>query len=131
MKISTKEVFDYSEKFKKRVILEIVENRLSYRAAIRKYWGVDSRRDMDRYRSTVRRWVQCYLGKGDDALKRREKPKDIPEEDLPDKPPPQTMEELLKENFELRLEVAYLKKLRALVLAKEAAAKKRRESLQN
>ena len=99
MKISKKEVFDYSEKFKKRVILEIVENRLSYRAAIRKYWGVDSRRDIDRYRSTVRRWVQCYLGKGDDALMRRKKPKDISEESLPAKPPPQTMEELLKENL--------------------------------
>jgi len=131
MKISTKEVFDYSEKFKKRVILEIVENRLGYRAAVRKYWGVDSRRDIDRYRSTVRRWVQCYLGKGEDVLKHTEKTKDIPEESLPDKPPPQTMEELLKENFELRMEVAYLKKLRALVLAKEAAAKKRRQLSRN
>ena len=131
MKISKKEVFDYSEKFKKRVILEIVENRLDYHAAIRKYWGVDGHRDIDRYRSTLRRWVQRYLEKGEDALKRTVKTKDIPEEDLPDKPPPQTMEELLKENFELRLEVAYLKKLRALVLAKEAAAKKRRQLSRN
>ena len=114
MKIQKKEVFVYSEKFKKRVILDIIENRLNYHAAVRKYWGVDNQRDIDRYRSTVQRWVLHYQEKGDDAPMRNVKIKDIPE-DLPDKPPPQAMEELLKENYELRLENAYLKKLRALV----------------
>ena len=130
MKIPTKEVFAYSENFKERVILDIIGNRLDYHAAVRKYWGVDSKRDVDRYRSTVRRWVLHYLEEGDDAPMREVKIKDIPE-DLPDKPPPQNMEELLKENFELRVENAYLKKLRALVQAEEAAERKRRKSSRN
>ena len=131
MKIPKKEVFVYSENFKERVILDIIENRLDYHAAVRKYWGVDGKRDVDRYRSTVRRWVLRHQGRGDDAPMRKVKFKDIPDDDLPDKPPPQTMEELLKENFELRVENAYLKKLRALVQAEEAAERKRRKSSRN
>lgn len=131
MKILKKEVFAYSEKFKERVILDIIENRLNYHAAVRKYWGLDNQRDVDRYRKTVKRWVLRYQGRGDDAPMRKVKFKDIPDDDLPDKPPPQTMEELLKENFELRVENAYLKKLRALVQAEEAAERKRRKSSRN
>ena len=131
MKILKKEVFAYSEKFKERVILDIIENRLNYHAAVRKYWGLDNQRDVDRYRKTVKRWVLRYQGRGDDAPVRKVKFKDIPDDDLPDKPPPQTMEELLKENFELRVENAYLKKLRALVQAEEAAERKRRKSSRN
>ena len=63
MKIPTKEVFAYSENFKERVILDIIENHMDCHAAVRKYWGVESKRDVDRYRTTVRRWVQCYSGK--------------------------------------------------------------------
>lgn len=131
MKILKKEVFAYSEKFKERVILDIIENRLNYHAAVRKYWGLDNQRDVDRYRKTVKRWVLRYQEKGDDAPMRKVKFKDIPDDDLPDKPPPRTMEELLKENFELRVENAYLKKLRALVQAEEAAERKRRKSSRN
>ena len=131
MKILKKEVFAYSEKFKERVILDIIENRLNYHAAVRKYWGLDNQRDVDRYRKTVKRWVLRYQGRGDDAPMRKVKFKDIPDDDLPDKPPPQTMEELLKENFELRVENAYLKKLRALVQAEEAAERKRQKSSRN
>ena len=131
MKILKKEVFAYSEKFKERVILDIIENRLNYHAAVRKYWGLDNQRDVDRYRKTVKRWVLRYQGRGDDAPMRKVKFKDILDDDLPDKPPPQTMEELLKENFELRVENAYLKKLRALVQAEEAAERKRQKSSRN
>ena len=131
MKILKKEVFAYSENFKERVILDIIENHMDCHAAVRKYWGVESKRDVDRYRTTVRRWVQCYSGKGDVAPMRKVKIKDIPDTDLSSKQPPQTIEELLKENYELRLENAYLKKLRALVQAEEAAERKRRKSSRN
>lgn len=104
---------------------------MNYHAAVRKYWGLDNQRDVDRYRKTVKRWVLRYQGRGDDAPMRKVKFKDILDDDLPDKPPPQTMEELLKENFELRVENAYLKKLRALVQAEEAAERKRQKSSRN
>lgn len=73
MKILKKEVFAYSEKFKERVILDIIENRLNYHAAVRKYWGLDNQRDVDRYRKTVKRWVLRYQGRGDDAPMRKVK----------------------------------------------------------
>lgn len=131
MKIPKKEVFDYSEKFKKRVILDIVRNHLDCYAVVRKYWGVESKRDVDRYRSTVRRWVRCYQGKGGPTVAAK-KVKDIPagEKNL-DKQPPKTMKELLEENLRLRMEVEYLKKVQALVRAEEEAAQRRRKSSRN
>ena len=43
----------------------------------------------------------------------------------------QTIEKLLRKNFELRMEVEYLKKWVALVRAEEAAEKKRQKSSRN
>ncbi|GCB03503.1 hypothetical protein PSUB009319_11340 [Ralstonia sp. SET104] len=49
-----------------------------------------------------------------------------PEPVAPQNEDPHTVEQLRKENEYLRAEVAYLKKLRALLQAKEQAAQKKR-----
>lgn len=66
------------------------------------------------------------------ASKPRGRPKKMPIAKPPTKPAAQgqdtrTVEELRKENEYLRAEVAYLKKLDALIQAKKAAARKKRK----
>ncbi len=85
----------------------------------------------------IGQWERCYHSGGLDALapRKRGKPKKMPippdtkPESLPD-PTGRTHDELVAEVGQLRMEVAYLKKLRALVQAqqqqKTATRKKRR-----
>ena len=80
-------------------------------------------------------WERRYHSGGIDALspRPRGRPKTMPQA-KPVQPPvpatpddPRTREQLLKENEYLRAEVAYLKKLDALVQAKKAAQQKKRK----
>jgi transposase len=85
---------------------------------------------------SVARWARLYDEGGIDALapRRRGRPRNMatskPEKPTEDKAADtRTREDLLKENEYLRAEVAYLKKLDALLLAKkQAAQKKKRKS---
>ena len=54
----------YDEKFKKAVILDVTKNHLNYHEVVRKYWNVLTEKDIDRYRTTVRRWVKGYQRNG-------------------------------------------------------------------
>jgi transposase len=89
-----------------------------------------------RGQGSVARWARLYDEGGIDALapRRRGRPPKMtaskPEQPTEDKAPDtRTREDLLKENEYLRAEVAYLKKLDALLLAKkQAAQKKKRKS---
>jgi transposase len=83
--------------------------------------------------SSVAQWARLYHEGGLDALKPRqrgrhpmikpESPIQPPKEDAQDM---RTREDLLKENEYLRAEVAYLKKLDALLQAKKQAAQKKK-----
>lgn len=72
-------------------------------------------------------WERCYHSGGLDALapRKRGRPNimSVPQDTKPESPPPDpagsTHEELVAEVSQLRMEVAYLKKLRALVQAQQ------------
>lgn len=88
--------------------------------------------------STVSRWVRLYHANGIEALslRPRGRPPAMTTKPLPPPSPPETEstathKELLKENEHLRAEVAYLKKVRALVRAKESTRRKKPGSCSN
>lgn len=81
----------------------------------------------------IGKWERQYHGGGIQALnpRRRGRPKQMTTSDLPKAAPEQpdearSREELLEQVKYLRAEVAYLKKLQALVQAKKLAAQKKR-----
>ena len=56
MKKNAKNSINYDAKFKIMVILDVVKNDLPVRVAVRKYWNVTTREEIDRYRQNVRYW---------------------------------------------------------------------------
>ena len=118
----------YSPEMKKSVILDMREHYLTHRETVRKYWGTKSRAEEDRYVPTVRKWERIYLTEGLEELmkERRGRRRNI-EEEKPAEPDNRTREELVDENRRLRMELEYLKKLSALVLAEERKSGKKRK----
>ena len=107
----------YSPEFKIYVILDMREHHLGYREVTRKY-------DLSWHRAQS--WERIYLEEGIDGLmkdKRGRKSKSEPRKKPLDK---QVEEDLIAENQRLRMEIEYLKKLSALVLAEERKNGKRR-----
>lgn len=114
----------YSAEFKLSVLQHMWKEELSYRqvAAVFNIRGG----------GILGMWEQQYHEGGLDALisKPRGRPKRMP---MPESPTPvpapptdtRTLEDLHRENEYLRAEVAYLKKLDALVRAKQQAAQKK------
>lgn len=95
----------YSPEFKKQVLDAIHDQHLTYSEAAKKF---DVSSD-----SCIRSWAKTLKAEGPEGLvskKRGPKPKDYTQ-------PPEwnSVDDLLAENERLRAEVAYLKKLRALV----------------
>jgi transposase len=119
----------YSAEFKMSVLQHMWRHELSY-------GQVNAIFDL-REAAGVSRWERQYHGGGFEALKPRRKgrppnmPTSRPSQTSTPEPSQDTRskEELLKENEYLRAEVAYLKKLDALLRAKQQAApKKKRKS---
>lgn len=95
--------------------------------------GLSIYETMDKYNipthTTIETWVRLYNEGGIDALQnkprgrpkmsKQEKPRPLPEKPLEE----MTREELLEEVEYRRAEVAYLKKLRALVQSRQSATK--------
>lgn len=116
----------YSPEFKISVILDMRENGMSYRETVRKYWQTKSRAEEDNHRSQVKLWERIYLTEGADGFmverrgrgsKGRPGKKPLPhetEQDLLDE-----VQRLRERNEYLEMELAYLKKLEALVRAEE------------
>ncbi|MBO7153107.1 MAG: transposase [Lentisphaeria bacterium] len=129
MEKSVKKVFNYSAEFKIRVILDMLDNGLNIHEVVRKYWNVTKKIDVDKYRSSVRTWLRIYKEKGTSGFMPKtptHKSKD------PSAPPPKKSKEydlpaILAENEYLRMENAYLKKLRALILKEEQEKRNRRK----
>lgn len=115
----------YSAEFKLSVLQRMEREELSARQAIVLF-------DIRGGIGVVRAWERLYHEGGLPALqpKPRGRRKMIPSKPSNLPPAPGTdsrsLEELRKENECLRAEVAYLKKLRALLQAKERAAQKKR-----
>ena len=119
----------YSAEFKLSVILDLVQNNLNYREAIRRHWNTSSKKEEDRYRTTVRDWHRIYLEYGEDGFMakkgRPKKPKFDYEKVKNADPAELSKEQLLELIVYQQAEIEYLKKLKALVQAEEQKKKQR------
>jgi transposase len=109
----------HSPNFKVTVVEDLIQNHLSYGEVSRKY---------DVTRSVIRRWERIYLEEGPEGLsiERRGRTKQTETESLRGRPMSlgaKGEEDLIAELQRLRMENAYLKKLNALVQAKEKFSK--------
>lgn len=115
----------YDEQFKLNVLRRMWREELSCRQVTALF-------DIRGGSGVVSAWERQYHEGGIDALKPkpRGRPKRMTAPKPPDPPPPhagdaRTLQALRKENEHLRAEVAYLKKLDALVRANRQAAQKK------
>jgi len=111
----------YSTEFKIGVIVDMREHRLGYRETARKYDLVIQSEASAA--SMLQRWERIYLEEGAEGLMKERRGKSVPAEGKKRGRPPkldkQVEEDLIAENQRLRMEIEYLKKLSALVLAEE------------
>ena len=111
----------YSAEFKISVIMDMREHHLSYCEIVRKYdlGGVSKTAAI----GVVQRWERIYLEEGAEGLMKERRGRACKESGTRKGRPPkldkQVEEDLIAENQRLRMEIEYLKKLSALVLAEE------------
>ena len=117
----------YSTEFKIGVIMDMREHHLGYCETVRKYWDI-SKGQEDNYKNIVKRWERIFLEEGAEGLmkERRGKTNTSGKRGRPPKLDRKVEEDLIAENQRLRMEIEYLKKLSALVLADERENGKRR-----
>ena len=112
----------YSAEFKIGVIIDMREHHLGYRETVRKYWNISRGEDLN-YVKTIQRWERIFLEEGAEGLMKERRGKSVTAEGKKRGRPPkldkQVEEDLIAENQRLRMEIEYLKKLSALVLAEE------------
>ena len=103
--------------------MDMREHHLAYHETVRKYWLTTSRADEHNYISTVKRWERAYLEEGAEGLMRDKRGRNgalnSNKRGRPPKLDKKVEEDLIAENQRLRMEIEYLKKLSALVLAEE------------
>ena len=118
----------YSPEFKIRVIMEMREHGLGYHETVRKYeLGNDQTGGA---RAMLQRWERIYLEEGAEGLMKERRGRACKasgsNKGRPPKLDKKIEEDLIAENQRLRMEIEYLKKLSALVLADEQKNGKRR-----
>ncbi len=113
----------YSAEFKISVIMDMREHHLSYHETARKMWNTTSRTEEYSYINTIKRWERAYLEEGAEGLMKERRGKACAASGTRKGRPPKldrkVEEDLIAENQRLRMEIEYLKKLSALVLAEE------------
>ena len=111
----------YSAEFKIGVIMDMREHHLGYCETARKYELGDP--NLGGVVHTLRRWERIYLEEGAEGLmkERRGRASKLSgtRKGRPPKLDKKVEEDLIAENQRLRMEIEYLKKLSALVLAEE------------
>ena len=116
----------YSSEFKLCVIMDMREHRLGYRETVRKYWDVNQGQE-ENYKNAVKRWERIFLEEGAEGLMKERRGKSYgSKKGRPPKLDKKVEEDLIAENQRLRMEIEYLKKLSALVLAEEQKNGKKR-----
>ena len=117
----------YSTEFKMCVIMDMREHRLSYKETVRKYWEGSKGKEAN-YVKQIQLWERIFLEEGAEGLmkERRGKNNISGKRGRPPKLDKQVEEDLIAENQRLRMEIEYLKKLSALVLAEEQKNGKKR-----
>ena len=115
----------YSAEFKIGVIMDMREHKLGYNETIRKYWNDGL---VSNHFQQIKLWERIFLEEGADGLmkERRGKNNTSGKRERPPKLNPKVEEDLIAENQRLRMEIEYLKKLSALVLAEEQKNGKKR-----
>ena len=112
----------YSTEFKISVIMDMREHHLSYSEVVRKHWDITKGQE-DNYRKQVQRWERIYLEEGAEGLMKERRGRACKasgtRKGRPPKLDPKVEEDLIAENQRLRMEIEYIKKLSALVLAEE------------
>ena len=107
------------------------EHCLGYRETMRKYFPHLNERSI----SFLKQWERIFLEEGAEGLMKERRGKASAasgsRKGRPPKLDPKVEEDLIAENQRLRMEIEYLKKLSALVLAEEQKSGKRRKSSQN
>ena len=119
----------YSTEFKVNVIMDMREHHMGYRETARKYSLV--RQSEASAASMVQRWERIFMEEGAEGLMKERRGKACsasgPRKGRPPKLDKKVEEDLIAENQRLRMEIEYLKKLSALVLADERKNGKRRK----
>ena len=119
----------YSPEFKIRVIMDMREHHLGYRETIRKYWDTNQGEE-ENYKNIVKRWERIFLEEGAEGLMKERRGRACKASGCNKGRPPKldkkVEEDLIAENQRLRMEIEYIKKLSALVLADEQKNGKRR-----
>ena len=118
----------YSPEFKIRVIMEMREHHLGYSEAARKY-GI-ANKSMGGAINTIQKWERIFLEEGAEGLMKERRGRASKASGSNKGRPPKldrkVEEDLIAENQRLRMEIEYLKKLSALVLAEEQKNGKKR-----
>ena len=111
----------YSSEFKIRVIMDMREHHLGYCETARKYELGDPK--LGGVVHTLRRWERIFLEEGAEGLMKERRGRACKasgsNKERPSKLDKKVEEDLIAENQRLRMEIEYLKKLSALVLAEE------------
>ena len=112
---------NYSSEFKIGVILDMREHHLSYSETVRKYDL--GKQESGGPRLMLQRWERIYLEEGAEGLMKERRGRACAaggtRKGRPPKLDKKVEEDLIAENQRLRMEIEYLKKLSALVLAEE------------
>lgn len=112
----------YSAEFKIGVILDMREHYLNYHETVRKYWDISKGQEHN-YLKQVKQWERIYLEEGAEGLMKERRGRACKASGTRKGRPPKlnkkVEEDLIAENQRLRMEIEYLKKLSALVLAEE------------
>ena len=118
----------YSAEFKICVIMGMRENHLGYRETARIYFNAKTRSEEDQYTGSIKRWERIFLEEGTEGLMKEHRGKcnTSGKRGRPPKLDRKVEEDLIAENQRLRMEIEYLKKLSALVLAEEQKNGKKR-----
>ena len=120
----------YSTEFKIGVIMDMREHHLGYRETARKHFDAKSRSEEERYKDSIRRWERIFLEEGTEGLMKERRGRASKASGYNKGRPPKldrkVEEDIIAENQRLRMEIEYLKKLSALVLADEQKNGKRR-----
>ena len=119
----------YSTEFKMCVIMDMREHHLGYKETVRKYWDI-SKGQENNYKNIVKRWERIFLEEGAEGLMKERRGRACKASGSNKGRPPKldrkVKEDLIAENQRLRMEIEYLKKLSALVLAEEQKNGKKR-----
>ena len=117
---------NYSAEFKICVIMNMREHHLGYRETMRKYFPHLKENCFE----FLKKWERIYLEEGAEGLMKERRGRACKASGSNKGRPPKldrkVEEDLIAENQRLRMEIEYLKKLSALVLAEEQKNGKKR-----